>query len=475
MSRILLFFALIIILVPRSVLAAIEITEVAWMGSVSSANHEWIELYNRSTEPVEVTDWTLADGASLLITLSGTIQPNQYVVLERTSDASAPGAAFMVYTGALVNTGATLTLRRSNGEISDQVEGGQDWSLIGGDNATKATPQRAGSLWSTGSPTPGAARSTAAGNVVTVPTVPSTNQNPTSSPVLSTPAARSTRLERGGTGSALPLVQAKTELSLTITAPTVVYERQPIVMTAVPSGIGRTITDSLTLQWNFGDFTTTTGTRVQHRFRHPGTYLVTLRATFGRHDTLARHTVTVLPVALALTRTDEALFVSNKSVYDVDVSGFVLYGGSDRLTFPAYSYVAAQQSLRIPANLPAPVKIVDDRGQVVYEETTAALNDLPSEVVAAVAQNESSVRPVMVRSMGNESEAAASVDRALENAPASRTEIAMATSATTVAALSVHAPPPTPRWPLGLLGVLLVLAVGAVVWPRRQTQSPLPS
>ena len=84
------------------------------MGSGTSANHEWIELYN-SGEAVDVAGWVLSDGMNLSINLTGIISAGDYAVLERTSDDSAPGIAFLIYTGALVNTGATLTLQDSSG------------------------------------------------------------------------------------------------------------------------------------------------------------------------------------------------------------------------------------------------------------------------------------------------------------------------------------------------------------------------
>jgi hypothetical protein len=114
-----------LVLLPK-VAMAVSINEVAWMGSVTSANHEWIELYNPG-EAVSVAGWTLSDGMNLNITLVGEMAAASYVVLERTSEESAPGSAFLIYTGALVNGGTTLTLRTAGGEIHDQVAGGEGW------------------------------------------------------------------------------------------------------------------------------------------------------------------------------------------------------------------------------------------------------------------------------------------------------------------------------------------------------------
>ena len=111
-------------LFPQLIFAAVSISEVAWMGTAVSPNHEWIELHNAGSA-VDVTGWTLTDGMNLSITLEGTIPAESYVVLERTSDASAPGTAFHIYTGALVNSGATLYLKRADGSLVDQVSGGE--------------------------------------------------------------------------------------------------------------------------------------------------------------------------------------------------------------------------------------------------------------------------------------------------------------------------------------------------------------
>ena len=126
---------------PSYAFGAVTINEVSWMGGTDSANHEWIELFNDSGSSVDVSGWELSDGMNLSIDLTGTIGANDYAVLERSSDASAPGTAFLIYTGALVNTGATLKLRRDDGGLEDQVAGGEDWKQVGGDPEVGTKPQ----------------------------------------------------------------------------------------------------------------------------------------------------------------------------------------------------------------------------------------------------------------------------------------------------------------------------------------------
>ena len=120
-----LFLVLLLFLLPLSTQASVIINEIAWMGGIESANHEWIELYNSGTEAVDVDGWTLDDGVNLSISLAGSIPSSSYVVLERSSEESSPATAFLIYRGALGNTGVAVTLQNATGEII-----GRRWVVI---------------------------------------------------------------------------------------------------------------------------------------------------------------------------------------------------------------------------------------------------------------------------------------------------------------------------------------------------------
>src|SRR3989344_1923612 len=74
---------------------SVVINEVAWMGSLpdegessaAASNDEWIELYNQSSESVDLTGWILkSDDGTPYIELSGVINPNSYFLLSRSND-----------------------------------------------------------------------------------------------------------------------------------------------------------------------------------------------------------------------------------------------------------------------------------------------------------------------------------------------------------------------------------------------------
>jgi hypothetical protein len=160
-SHFVFFLSLVLFLFIHNVaFAQIEINEVAWMGTVTSANDEWIELRNTGSESVDITGWVLqaVDGAPEF-TLTGSIAPGAYFLMERSDDATIPDiSADMLYTGSLGNIGEFLQLRDATGSIIDSVDHADGWQ--GGDNVTKETMQRKGSLWITASPTPRAENNT---------------------------------------------------------------------------------------------------------------------------------------------------------------------------------------------------------------------------------------------------------------------------------------------------------------------------
>ena len=112
------------------------INEVAWMGTNLSANDEWIELYNNTELPINLSGWVLKG-----INLTGIIPAQGFYLLERTDDSTVPNIpADQIYTGALNNNGENLELYDSSGNLIDSVDASHVW--LAGDNSTKQTMER---------------------------------------------------------------------------------------------------------------------------------------------------------------------------------------------------------------------------------------------------------------------------------------------------------------------------------------------
>ena len=115
--------------------AQVVINEVAWGGTEASPYDEWIELYNASDEPVDLTGWVLAwEGASIplgeesgntVVLRSHVIPPHGYFLLERGSDDTVVGReADLIYKGALSNRGEVLRLVNPAGEVVSTANAG---------------------------------------------------------------------------------------------------------------------------------------------------------------------------------------------------------------------------------------------------------------------------------------------------------------------------------------------------------------
>ncbi len=122
------------------------INEIAWIGTINSANDEWIELYNNSQNPINLEGWKIitSDGTPE-IKLSGTIPANGFYLLERTDDNTVPNIpADQIYKGGLGNSGEDLKLYDNSGILVDEVNCSSGW--FAGNNKTKQTIERINSL-----------------------------------------------------------------------------------------------------------------------------------------------------------------------------------------------------------------------------------------------------------------------------------------------------------------------------------------
>ncbi len=127
----------------------VVINEVAWSGTSASGAHEWIELFNPTSATVSLASTTLfAADLSPYISLSGTIAPNSYYLIESTDSAVSTVLADRVadfgnglnnngdaLTFAFVSEGATTTI-----DATPTCSGGTSWCV--GDATTHLTMER---------------------------------------------------------------------------------------------------------------------------------------------------------------------------------------------------------------------------------------------------------------------------------------------------------------------------------------------
>jgi len=73
-----------------------------------------------------------------------------------------------------------------------------------------------------------------------------------------------------------------------------------------------------------------------------------VRAAYARHDQVARHEITILPVIFSVTRNDIGdIQIHNDSPYDVDASGYVVRGDK-AIVFPPRTIILPRSTITIP-------------------------------------------------------------------------------------------------------------------------------
>jgi beta-lactamase superfamily II metal-dependent hydrolase len=114
----------------------VVINEIAWSGSATSPNDEWIELYNPTAQAVSLAGWKIVDDdGAQVYNLSGSIPAGGYYLIERAQTATSVAADLIISTLSLANTGDKLQLQNSTGQAVDTVNGvGGAWYT--GDNTT---------------------------------------------------------------------------------------------------------------------------------------------------------------------------------------------------------------------------------------------------------------------------------------------------------------------------------------------------
>lgn len=331
------------LITPWGAFAEVRINEVAWAGSASDANNEWVELWNDGTASIDLAGWQLraADG-SPAIALTGTIAPAGYFLLERTDDESAPGVrADVIYTGALSNEGEKLELINASGGVVSTADGSDGWA-IGGDASTKQTLQSMNGSWGTADGTPrrpnASANSAPASNTAAKKTAPTGGR-----PVMT-----------GRAPEPLPTPKHREMVAIDIGADRAGTMGAALAFTAaVIDGDGSELHNGK-VRWTFGDGGAGEGRSAAHTYVHPGTYVVTAHVTYEEfrrtHEDSARINVAITSPGVGIPEaTPQFITLANYAEAEADLSGFTAMARGKSFTLPEGSYILPGASIRIPA------------------------------------------------------------------------------------------------------------------------------
>ena len=127
-------------------------SEIAWMGTEESSSDEWIELYNRTGNDIDLSFWQIVDLANQIqISFDqGSVLPaHGFYLLERTNDQTVSDIeADLIYTGSLSNSDEAVHLFDPDCKLKDLAEADPAWPA--GDNSEKRSMERGEDLnWHT--------------------------------------------------------------------------------------------------------------------------------------------------------------------------------------------------------------------------------------------------------------------------------------------------------------------------------------
>lgn len=452
------------LLAPSAARAAVVINEIAWMGTIVSANAEWIELQNTDSSSVSLSGWSLLSSTGApTISLTGTIAGGGYYLLERTSDSSVPTvSADQIYSGALSNAGSTLTLKNASGAVEDTVVGGSDWSAIGGDNTTKQTPQRTGQVWVTAEPTPKTVNATAPSGTTTSPVASSTDTTTPQTSVGGTPLINTT-------AKSIPKIFIDAgPARILASGATVPFEAK------VHDEEGA-IREDVRMVWSFGDGDTKTGRNTEHVYRAPGAYLVVVNATTGNSSVSSSFTVRVVKPLVEIVSVDEVgITLRNSDTRILDLSSWGLVGGETTFHIPRFTALLPGALAVFPSEVTGigtttsvHLLFPDGKSAAVYEKGLFVSEAVPEPATSSFISYEApAVQPVAVsRGIPQVEDATPQIDANATGTYAEEIRAPSRPANTGLLGASVGSLSPllTSPWTASFIGLLLAAATVLVI------------
>lgn len=332
---------------PRAVDASVIFSEIAWMGTPESANAEWIEFYNTSSETIDMSGWKLYEsgGSTLVYTFTKQIPGKTYFVLERvTPSAPDPLPDINDEAGSfggsgLSNSGEHFVLKDVSGAVIVELDASSGWPA--GDNTEKKTMQRSNGTWISAAPTPKAP-----------PQTGTIDGSPDDAPPTGGPQTISSAPQNP------PPPPRSTASYMQIKFPEQVFQGQQHSFSVSPFIVGEERIHGH-FYWNMGDGTVyqyTKNEKVMHMYPDVGKYSVTV--SFGHNPYLEpllieTTIVSVLDPSLSLSFEKEGseLLVSYNGEGVIDIGGWKVVTREGKYTFPLRTRFLGGTVMRIRSSV----------------------------------------------------------------------------------------------------------------------------
>lgn len=333
---------------PISAHAAVIVSEIMYDLPGTDSGREWIEITNIGTDAVGLNDLTLFEAntnhAVTAVSGPGTLQPGSSAIL--VSDPTKFKADWPNYAGTLLDSSFSL----SNGGESLELRQGEvalasaSYDPSVGAAGDGNTLQWNGYSFGAAAPTPGSYAG-------------STSQPFSSNLVTSISSTTPTGEDTNSSArSAFTYVPPPTALFMEVHGSRTATREVPLRMSVRVTTKGGSIDPLADVTWSFGDGSSSMGTAVEKTYRHPGTYLVVVRAVDGLTEAQEEFSVTVTSADVVVSSVSgEGITLTNGSNQRVDLSGWRIVSDTFVFRIPDGMALLPGSSVLLPreiTNLP---------------------------------------------------------------------------------------------------------------------------
>ncbi|PIT96680.1 hypothetical protein COT82_01855 [Candidatus Campbellbacteria bacterium CG10_big_fil_rev_8_21_14_0_10_35_52] len=333
------FVAIVFFALFETANAQVIINEIMYDLEGSDTKREWIEIYNNSSNQIDLTDWKFNDGSNHILNIppekggqgSIIIQPYNYAILA--SDAVTFLSEHSSFSGTIIdtvmslnNTQDTLALIDLGGVTVDSVTYTSDLGAIGDGNSLQLILES----WKALSPTQGIVNFTSDDSDNILETDENENQESSSSSVGSQSSSFSTEPQI--------FADAGKDKSVAVGADTL-FEGKSFGLKKEPLINAQYI-------WNFGNGEIKKGQNVLHYYQYPGEYAVILNVSSGVYSASDRIIVNAYPAELVISNIDENFIeIHNKSNRELNLSWWQIQSQNNRFIIPRDTIILPNRKL----------------------------------------------------------------------------------------------------------------------------------
>jgi hypothetical protein len=357
------FLILIIIFFTKTALASIEITEIMYDASGTDTNREWIEVYNNSSEPVDLSKWYFfSDNTkhTLNPNSSSSLQAGAYAVIVQDVNkflGDWPNFSGIIFDSSwtgLSNENDSISMKDPELNVVGAVSYSSSIGAVGDGNSL----QKIGGELISSSPTPGTQNNSSGSN----PQKNSSNNNNDTNNNSNQTNQESTNSKSSSSSSAGSTAKVAVEIPRIITTKIIAKNnattRVGFLIDTNTIGYLKEKLDEGKFVWSFGD-----GNSLQEAEHKPFEYAYQYAGEYVLSLTYYESILSTKPVAsdnIIITVTDPALFITkvgdindpyveikNQSENRMSLSGWVLNSNTKSFKLPEGMAILPNKSIAL--------------------------------------------------------------------------------------------------------------------------------